>query len=140
MTSLSLFTFMHWRRKWQPTPVLLSGESHGQRSLVSCTYGVTQSRTRLKRLSSSSSNYIGILEKNHGSLETDSTSSPSPFPRGQERGLKVPTLYWRRSSRRYDLQLTCELDQGNWKLLIHSIVLGIYTWPTVSTVGAISRI
>ena len=33
-TSLSLFTFMHWRRKWQPTPVFLPGESHGQRSLV----------------------------------------------------------------------------------------------------------
>ena len=33
-TSLSLFTFMHWRRKWQPTPVLLPGESQGQRSLV----------------------------------------------------------------------------------------------------------
>ena len=35
-TSLSLFTFMHWRRKWQPTPVFLPGESHGQRSLVGC--------------------------------------------------------------------------------------------------------
>ena len=34
VTSLSLFTFMHWRRKWQPTPVLLPGKSHGQRSLV----------------------------------------------------------------------------------------------------------
>ena len=34
MSSLSLFTFMHWRRKWQPTPVLSSGKSHGQRSLV----------------------------------------------------------------------------------------------------------
>ena len=33
---LSLFTFMHWRRKWQPTPVLLPGESQGQRSLVGC--------------------------------------------------------------------------------------------------------
>ena len=29
-TSLSLFTFMHWRRKWQPTPVFLPGESQGQ--------------------------------------------------------------------------------------------------------------
>ena len=54
-TSLSLFTFMHWRRKWQPTPVFLPGESQGQGSLVGCRYGVTQSRTRLKRLSSSSS-------------------------------------------------------------------------------------
>ena len=28
-TSLSLSTFMHWRRKWQPTPVFLPGESQG---------------------------------------------------------------------------------------------------------------
>ena len=33
-TSLSLFTFLHWRRKWQPTPVFLPGESQGQGSLV----------------------------------------------------------------------------------------------------------
>ena len=101
--SLSLFTFMHWRRQWHPTPVLLLGKSHGWRSLVGCSpwgleesdmterlhfhfslscigegngnplqysclenprdgralwaavYGVAQSQTRLKRLSSSSS-------------------------------------------------------------------------------------
>ena len=35
-TSLSLFTFLHWRRKWQPTPVFLPGESQGQGSLVGC--------------------------------------------------------------------------------------------------------
>ena len=35
-TSLSLFTFMHWRRKWQPTPVFLPGESQGRWSLVGC--------------------------------------------------------------------------------------------------------
>ena len=34
--SLSLFTFMHWRRKWQPTPVFLLGESQGRGSLVGC--------------------------------------------------------------------------------------------------------
>ena len=103
VTSLSLFTFMHWRRKWQPTPVFLPGESHRERRLVdyspggreesdtteqlhfhfslscigegngnplqsSClenprdggawwaaVCGISQSRTRLKRLSSSSS-------------------------------------------------------------------------------------
>ena len=92
-----------WRRQWHPTPVLLPGKSHGNRSLVGCSpwgheesdtterlhfhfslscigkgngnplqcsclenprdggawwaaiYGVAQSRTRLKRLSSSSS-------------------------------------------------------------------------------------
>ena len=36
VTSLSLFTFMHWRRKWQPTPVFLPGESQEQGSLVGC--------------------------------------------------------------------------------------------------------
>ena len=35
-TSLSLFTFMHWRRTWQPTPVFLPGESQGRGSLVGC--------------------------------------------------------------------------------------------------------
>ena len=30
-----------WRRKWQPTPVFLLGESHGQRSLVGTVHGVT---------------------------------------------------------------------------------------------------
>ena len=36
VTSLSLFTWMHWRRKWQPTPVFLPGEPQGQGSLVGC--------------------------------------------------------------------------------------------------------
>ena len=35
-TSLSLFPFMHWRKKWQPTPVFLPGESQGWGSLVGC--------------------------------------------------------------------------------------------------------
>ena len=30
------YTFMHWRRKWQPTPVFLLGESQGRQSLVGC--------------------------------------------------------------------------------------------------------
>ena len=34
VTSFSFFTFMHWRRKWQPTPVFLPRESWGWRSLV----------------------------------------------------------------------------------------------------------
>ena len=38
-TSLSLFTFMHWRRKWQPTPVLLPGEPGGLPSMESHRVG-----------------------------------------------------------------------------------------------------
>ena len=45
-TSLSLFTFMHWRRKWQPTAVFLPGESQGRGSLVGCRlWGRTESDT-----------------------------------------------------------------------------------------------
>ena len=44
--SLSLFSFMQWRRKWQPTPVFLPGESQGQGSLVGCClWGCTESDT-----------------------------------------------------------------------------------------------
>ena len=40
------FTFMHWRRKWQPTPVFLPGESQGRGSLVGCHLrGRTESDT-----------------------------------------------------------------------------------------------
>ena len=116
-------TYLHaaytyvWRKRWQPTPVLLPGKSHGQRSLVGCSpwgleeldmterlhfhfslscigegnghshqcsclenprdgrawwaavYGVAQSRTRLKRLSSSSSSstYHSIRNSSVGS-------------------------------------------------------------------------
>ena len=46
VTSLSLFTFLHWRRKWQPTPVFLPGESQGRGSLVGCRlWGLTESDT-----------------------------------------------------------------------------------------------
>ena len=47
LSSISLFLMcfviscqlflMHWRRRWHPTPVLLPGKSHGQRSLVGCS-------------------------------------------------------------------------------------------------------
>ena len=45
-TSLSLFTFMHWRRKWQPTLVFLPGESQRWGSLVGChLWGCIESDT-----------------------------------------------------------------------------------------------
>ena len=51
VTSLSLFTFMHWRRKWQPTPVFLPGESQGlgvgggEGACWAAVYGIAQSWT-----------------------------------------------------------------------------------------------
>jgi len=53
-TSLSLFTFMHWRRKRQPTPVFLPENPRDGGAWWAAVYGVAQSRTRLKWLSNSS--------------------------------------------------------------------------------------
>ena len=45
-TSLSVFTFTHWRRKWQPSPVFLPGESQGWGFLLGCRlWGRTESDT-----------------------------------------------------------------------------------------------
>ena len=58
-TSLSIFTFMHWRRKWQPTSVFSPGESQGPGGAWwAAIYGIAQSRTWLKQLSSSSSSCL----------------------------------------------------------------------------------
>ena len=72
--SLSLFTFMHWRRKWQPTPVFLPGESQGRGAWWAAVYGVTQSQTRLKRLSSSSRFVLSNIGWTKGSFRFSLTS------------------------------------------------------------------
>ena len=66
-TSLSLFTFMHWRRKWQPTPVFLPGESQGRRSLVGCSlWGRTESdMTEVTYLTFYLELMTKLKEKNH---------------------------------------------------------------------------
>ena len=46
-----------WRRKWQPTPVFLPGESHGRRSLVGCSPRVAKSWTRLSDFTFTSTNF-----------------------------------------------------------------------------------
>ena len=46
VTSLFTFHFHAWRKKWQPTPVFLLGESQGRGSLVGCRlWGRTESDT-----------------------------------------------------------------------------------------------
>ena len=84
MTSLSLFTFMHWRRKWQPTPVLLPGGSQGWGSLVDCCLlGCTESD--MTEALSSSSVYM---------LTTISKVVPLPFALGNHSCLFVFLDLW----------------------------------------------
>ena len=47
---LCIIAFTFWRRKWQPTPVFLSGEFHGQRNLAGCSSWDHKSRTRLSAI------------------------------------------------------------------------------------------
>ena len=56
-TSLSLFTFMHWRRKWQPTPGSCLENPRDREAWWAAVYGVTQSQTRLK--------WLSIMSKTH---------------------------------------------------------------------------
>ena len=67
-----------WRRAWQPTPAFLPGESHGHRAWWATAHSVTESQTRLKRLSS---------------------SSPSHSKHSLQLGMLNPTLRICRSSR-----------------------------------------
>ena len=55
VTSLSLFIFMHWRRKWQPIQCSCLENPRDRGAWWAAVYGVSQSWTGLKRLSSSSS-------------------------------------------------------------------------------------
>ena len=65
-TSLSLFTFMHWRRKWRPTPVFLPGESQGRGSLVGCRlWGHTESDTTELTSSSRTKSFSKWIEWTH---------------------------------------------------------------------------
>ena len=57
-TRLSNFTFMHWKRKWQPTPVFLPKESQGLGSLVGC---------RLLRLTESDPTEVTQLQQQQNS-------------------------------------------------------------------------
>ena len=60
-TSLSLFTFVYWRKKWQPTPVFLPGEPQDGGAWWAAVYRVAQSQTQLKWLSSSNCSQLIVF-------------------------------------------------------------------------------
>ena len=74
MTSLSLCTFMHWRRQWQPTPVFLPGESQGRWCLMGCrlwghtesdTTGATQQQQQSRQVTVSGTLYPFVYEEKY---------------------------------------------------------------------------
>ena len=77
---------MHWRRKWRPTPVFFPGESQERGAGWAAVCGVTQSQTRLKRLSSSSSGCAGRQNPEPGAKITYN------FPSGPSLGAFEPRV------------------------------------------------
>ena len=107
---------MHWRRKWQPTPVFLPGESQGWGSPVGChLWGRTELDT-LKRLSSSSSrgSQVALVVKyplaNAGDVRDASSIPGSQRSPGGGQG--------------NPLQYSClenPVDRRAWRALVHRI-------------------
>ena len=78
-TRLSDFTFTHWRRKWQPTPGFLPGESQGRRSLVGCRlWGRTESDT--PEATQQQQQQTGFCSLSHTDHLTNPFSPGPPLP------------------------------------------------------------
>ena len=102
VTSLSVFTFMHWRRKWQPTPVFLPGESQGRGSLVGCRlWGRTESDTTEATLQQQQQQCCW------GRLCRVSSGSPSIFQRDS-------LAHFCFKEKDYKPQASCNASQGRW--------------------------
>ena len=84
-TSLSLFTVMHWRRKWQPTPVSCLENPRDGGAWWAAIYGVAQSRTWLKWLSSSNSSSMPVLSRVQFFVTLWTTACQSPLSMGYPR-------------------------------------------------------
>ena len=65
MTSLSHFTFMHWRRKWQPTQCSCLENPRNGGAWWAAVYGVAQSQTQLKRLLAAAALKKNLIIKNN---------------------------------------------------------------------------
>ena len=80
-TSLSLFTFIHWRRKWQPLHCSCLENPRDGGAWWAALYGVAQSRRRLKRLSSSSSStYLAVVRDSQQNSSQIASLLDSSFP------------------------------------------------------------
>jgi len=93
-TSLWLFTCMHWRRKWQPTPLSCLENPLDRGAWWPAVHGVAQSRTQLKRLSSSSSSSRSVVSSSlwpHG-LQHAMFPYPSPAPGACSKS--CPSSWW----------------------------------------------
>ena len=100
-----------WRRAWQPTPVFLTGEFHGQRSLVGYSSWVAKSQTWLKWLSTQHTpsfrtlfptlyyliDFIGPLNTEYKSLATEKLI---PLPKASLEGKYLHSIFSKQPRKR----------------------------------------
>ena len=87
-TRLSIFTFTHWRRKWQPNPVFLPGESQEQGSLVGCyLWGCTESDTT--EVIQQQQVYSSLLKTSKGPLFLSPSDVSQKLPGSSPSGSRV---------------------------------------------------
>ena len=112
----SFFPFMHWRRKWQPTPVFLPGESHGQRSLVGCSPWGRQESDTTEQLHFS---LACIGEGNGNPLQCSCSENP------RDGGAWWVTQSWTRLKWLSSSSILCEIWRTPLKSFLY-IILFIY--------------
>ena len=89
---------MHWRRKWQPTPVILPGESQGQGSLAGfCLWGRTEPDTTEATQQQQQQGFPGGSEVKNLPASAGDTGSVPGFGRspGERKGTHSNILAWR---------------------------------------------
>ena len=116
--SLLLFTFMHRRRKWQPTPMFLLGESQGRGNLVGCRlWGHTELDTTEATLQQQHC----IIGGSDGKESTCNAGDPSSIPgSGRSPGERIG----------YTLQYSClenSMDREAWQATVHGVAKS-WTW------------
>ena len=135
VTSLSLFTFMHWRRKWQPTPVFLPGESQGRGSLVSCRlWGRTGSHRVGHDWSNLAAAAAAVWLKT--CLEVAGRDSGrSPYTREMQRGPSKATELWGATHRTFgkdSLPISAQGLSASLTEISHVVTVFLMTFTSFS--------
>ena len=130
------FTFIHWRRKWQPTPVFLLGESQRWGSLVGChlqgctesdTTKATQQQQQQQQQQDSLQQFSILLWKTYEARESSSWSNESrPITRhmwpkvlDSQQAFCLPSLLCNSSC---GSSQACYLQRGNLEAMVFSTI------------------
>ena len=137
--SLSLFTFMHWRRQWQPPPVLLPGDSQGWGSLVGCRlWGRIESDTT-EATQQQQQQKINAFTKRQCNDSTKFGSESVFFmapTQQEEKGVQCRLRHWILITKE---ELGCCYIMGVWRTLQNQNSLGYLLLPLYKFNGRLQQ-